>query len=332
MTAYGALATLGAAATLALIACLFLYFGPGPAARAGASTTVVLRSGAGIPEIAADLKDAGVVGSDTAFIIAAEATGAARRLKAGEYAFVSRASLAAVIGAIAEGRVVRHFVTIPEGETSEMVMETLMRADFLTGVAPAPPEGSVLPETYEVRRGDDRATVLRRMMTARDKLLAELWAARRAGLPYRSPDDAVILASMVEKETSKPDERPRIAAVFLNRLKQGMRLQSDPTVIYGLSGGKPLGHGLTVSELASNTPYNTYLVAGLPPTPIGNPGRAALAAALDPPQTSELYFVADGTGGHAFADTLAEHQQNVAKWHAIVASGVCPSGKKPPQC
>jgi UPF0755 protein len=302
---------------------LFAYFGPGPAARDGASTSVVLRPHASLPEIATELKRGGAVGSDTFFILAVELTGAAHRLKAGEYAFPSHASLNAVIRAIAEGRVVHHFITIPEGVPSEQVMETLMHADFLTGVVPEPPEGSVLPETYEAMRGDDRSAVLRRMMDARDRLLASLWAHRRDDLPYKDPEDAVILASIVEKETAKPDERPRIAAVFVNRLKANMPLQSDPTVIYGLTGGLPLGHGLRASELASPTPYNTYKIPGLPPTPIGNPGRASLAAALDPPQTQDLYFVADGTGGHAFSATLAQHEQNVARWRAVEAKRNC---------
>jgi UPF0755 protein len=323
MTAAGALVTVGAAAAVGLVLILFACFGPGPAARQGASTTVVLRPGAGVPEIASDLQRAGVIGSDTLFILVAEVTGAAHRLRAGEYDFVSHASLSSVIGALAEGRVVRHFITIPEGVSSDTVMETLMRADYLTGVAPAPPEGAVLPETYEALRGDDRSAVLRRMMDARDRLLATLWAHRRADLPYKTPEEAVILASIVEKETAKPDERPRIAAVFLNRLKADMPLQSDPTVIYGLTGGKPLGHGLRVSELASQTPYNTYKITGLPPTPIGNPGRASLAAVLDPPRTGELYFVADGTGGHAFSTTLAQHQQNVLRWRGIEAARNC---------
>jgi UPF0755 protein len=336
MTAAGALVTLGVAAALILVVSLFLYFGPGPAARHGASTMVVLRPGAGVAEIGSELRRGGVIGSQTLFVLAAEVTGAAHKLKAGEYAFPSHASLASVTAAIAEGRVVRHFITVPEGVTSQVVMQTLMRADFLAGVAPEPPEGAVLPETYEARRGDDRAAVLRRMMDARDKVLGSLWAQRRSDLPYKTPEEAVVLASIVEKETAKPDERPRIAAVFVNRLKAGMRLESDPTVIYGLTGGKPLGHGIRVSELQSQTPYNTYLIAGLPPTPIGNPGRASLAAALDPPRTDELYFVADGTGGHVFAATLPEHMANVAKWRAIEAKRACQEAAgptaKPPAC
>ena len=320
---YGALGVLLAAAAVAVALTLLLYFGPGPALPHGHPATIVLRNGAGLQEIASDLKRAGVISSDAVFIAAAEVTGAAHRLKAGEYAFPSRASLAQITDEIVSGRVVRHFITIPEGATSQAVMETLMRADFLTGVAPSPPEGAVLPETYEARRGDDRAAVLQRMMNARDRLLASLWAHRRVDLPYRTPQDAVTLASIVEKETAKPDERPRIAAVFLNRLRANMRLESDPTVIYGLTGGRPLGHGLKVSELASLTPYNTYQVAGLPPTPICNPGRASLAAALDPPQTADLYFVADGTGGHAFSSTLQDHLANVARWRAIETARNC---------
>ena len=175
----------------------------------------------------------------------------------------------------------------------------------------------MLPDTYAVKRGDSRASVIARMRTAQEALLAALWSARAPGLPYSSPDQAVTLASIVEKETAKPAERPRIAAIFVHRLQKGMRLESDPTVIYGLTGGVPLGHGLRVSELARATPYNTYLVAGLPPTPIGNPGRASLEAALNPANTDDLYFVADGTGGHVFASDYATHLKNVARWRAI---------------
>ena len=332
MTAFGALTTLIAAALLLGLLALLIYFGPGPAARHGHATTVVLRPGAGVSEIAADLSRAHVVSSAAAFVAAAEVTGAGRRLKAGEYAFASRASLADILAQVEAGRVVSHFITIPEGVTSEVVLETLTRASYLTGAVSAPPEGAVLPETYEARYGDDRAAVLRRMTNARDRLLATLWAHRRPDLPYRTPEEAAILASIVEKETAKPDERPRIAAVFLNRLKSGMRLASDPTVIYGLTGGKPLGHGLKVSELQSNTPYNTYVKDGLPPTPIANPGRASLAAALDPPRTDELYFVADGTGGHVFATTLAQHDVNVKRWRAIESARNCASSGKAAAC
>ncbi|HWA62356.1 MAG TPA: endolytic transglycosylase MltG [Caulobacteraceae bacterium] len=312
-----ALAVLGAAALLLGIWAVWTFAGPGPRAREGQSTTVILRTGAGLPEIASTLRAAHVISSGPIFVAASELTGAAKHMKAGEYEFRSGASMATVIARIRDGKVVRHLITIPEGVPSVMVAEILQRADFLTGSAPEPPEGSVLPETYEARRGEDRAAVLQRMMDARDKLLASLWTQRRTDLPYQSPDQAVILASIVEKETAKPDERPRIAAVFVNRLQHGMRLESDPTIIYGLTRGRPLGHGITAQEKNTHTPYNTYFVDGLPPTPIGNPGRASLAAALDPPRTDELFFVADGTGGHVFSSTVDQHNENVKRWREI---------------
>jgi len=311
-----AAATIAAVAVLALVWAVWSYQGPGPAAKSGEATTVLLRKGASLPEIANDLQRAGVVRSAPVFVTAAQVTGAARALKAGEYRIASRASMARILADIRAGDVVRHFITIPEGMTSEMAAEVLSRSPVLSGVAPAPPEGAILPETYQVERGDDRAGVLKRMMDARDDLLAQLWMKRAQGLPFQSPEEAVTLASIVEKETAVPAERPRVAAVFVNRLKTGMRLESDPTIIYGLTGGRPLGRGIRLSELTSATPYNTYMIDGLPPTPIANPGRESLAAVLDPAKTGDLFFVADGTGGHVFATTYAEHAQNVAKWRA----------------
>ena len=315
--------TLSAAATflvillLAVVWALWSYNGPGPAAKTGEATTVILRRGAGLPEIASSLERAGVVRSGSIFIAAAQITRAARDLKAGEYEIPSRASASAVLAKIRSGEVVRHQVTIPEGITSDMAVEILTANPVLAGEAPTPPEGAILPETYDVQRGEDRAAVLRRMMDARDKVLGQLWAKRQAGLPFTSPEQAVILASIVEKETGLASERPRIAAVFLNRLAQGMRLESDPTIIYGLTRGRPLGRGIRLSELNGETPYNTYRIDGMPPTPIANPGRAALAAVLDPPKTDDLFFVADGTGGHVFAATFEQHKANVAKWRAV---------------
>ena len=302
---------------LAVVWALWSYNGPGPVAETGDATTVILRRGAGLPEIASSLERAGVVRSGSIFIAAAQITRAARDLKAGEYEIPSRASASAVLAKIRSGEVVRHQVTIPEGITSDMAVEILTANPVLAGEAPTPPEGAILPETYDVQRGEDRAAVLRRMMDARDKLLAQLWAKRQAGLPFTSPEQAVILASIVEKETGLASERPRIAAVFLNRLAQGMRLESDPTIIYGLTRGRPLGRGIRLSELNGETPYNTYRIDGMPPTPIANPGRAALAAVLDPPKTNDLFFVADGTGGHVFAATFEQHKANVAKWRAV---------------
>jgi UPF0755 protein len=310
-----------AAALLGLILTAWgawTFWGPGPpAAGGGASTDVILPSGGGVSGAARALRQAGVIRSPLAFEIAAAVTGAARRLQAGEYAFPAHTSLDAVLAMIRTGRVVRHFVTIPEGYTAREVVGVLRAAPFLSGEARVPAEGSLLPETYAVRAGEPRAAVIRRMAAAQQDLLDRLWAARSPGLPYASPRQAVVLASVVEKETALPAERRRIAAVFINRLRKGMRLESDPTVTYGLTGGAPLGHGLTVSELASPGPYNTYRVAGLPPTPIANPGRAALAAALDPARTDDLFFVADGTGGHVFADTFEAHRRNVARWRMI---------------
>ncbi len=314
----GAVLTFLALGALSLVIGLLAWSAPGPAAPGGGeATTVVLRHGAGLTEIGATLKRAKVIASPTAFVIAAETTGAARRLKPGEYRFPSRASLAQVVGRIRAGEIVHHKVTIPEGLSAGQVSDVLKASDVLAGDAPVPAEGAVLPETYDVVRGESRSTVLQRMLDARDRLLAELWAKRQANLPYTSPEEAVTLASIVEKETALPGERPRVAAVYVNRLRGGMKLAADPTLIYGITRGYPLGRGLRASELAADTPYNTYLRPGLPPTPIGNPGRASLAAVLDPPQTQEIYFVADGTGGHAFARTAAEQEANVAKWRAI---------------
>jgi UPF0755 protein len=311
------LLAIAAVPVLAVVWAAWLFAGPGPRSADGRPTDVVLPVGARLPAIAASLAHAHVVASGLAFIAAAELTRAAPRLQAGEYEIPSGASMSRVLAMIRDGLIVRHFVTVPEGVAAKAVVDILERSDVLTGEAPAPPEGSVLPETYQVLRGETRAQVLARMMQARDKLLAQLWNERVAGLPYDDPEQAVTLASIVEKETAQPDERGRIAGLFINRLRAGMRLESDPTVIYGLTSGTPLGHPLFTSELVSRTPYNTYLVTGLPPTPIANPGRASLEAALHPAQTGDLYFVADGTGGHVFAATWADHLKNVAHWRAI---------------
>ena len=293
------------------------YRGPGPAARHGSATTVILPRGSSVAEIARDLKAAGVIGSREIFLLAAKLGGAGRSLKAGEYEFRSGQSMAQVLSDIEQGKVVKHFVAVPEGWTSDMAVDAVRAEPVLTGTVEAPPEGSILPDSYQVERGEDRAEVVRKMQAARDKLLAELWAARAPDLPLQTPEQAVILASLVEKETGIPAERPRIAAVFENRLRAGIKLESDPTIIYGITKGRPLGRGITMKELVADTPYNSYRIAGLPPTAIANPGRAALAAVLNPPKSDELFFVADGTGGHVFASTFAQHQANVARWRAI---------------
>jgi len=316
-------AAMAAAATLTFVFLLVLawalwtYNGPGPASKGGEETVVFLRPGSGLNEIASTLEREGAVRSAPIFTAAAHLTGAGRELKAGEYAFPSKASMSAVLGKIKRGEVLRRFVTIPEGVTAEMAVEIVKASPLLVGDVPTPPEGALLPETYEIQRGQERSAVLARMMDDRDELLAKLWEQRQPGLPYDTPEEAVILASIVEKETALASERPRIARVFVNRLQQGMRLQSDPTIIYGITKGRPLGRGIRLSELQTPTPYNTYAIDGLPPTPIALPGREALAAVLSPPPGNDLFFVADGSGGHAFAATLAEHEKNVARWREI---------------
>ncbi len=217
---------------------------------------------------------------------------------------------------------IRWRITVAEGVTSWQVVEGLKRADFLEGkIDQVPPEGSLAPDSYEVDRGADRAGLLAEMTDRQARIMAELWATRAADLPYDTPEAAMVMASIVEKETGIAEERGRVASVFVNRLRQGMRLQTDPAVIYGITKGEGvLGRGLRQSELRRETPYNTYVIDGLPPGPIANPGRAAIAAALNPDETDYLYFVADGTGGHAFAETLQEHNENVAKWRAIEAA------------
>jgi UPF0755 protein len=312
----GVLVLLGLILLLAL-AGIWTYLGPGPSARSGETTTVILERGSGVRQIGRKLEKAGVIRWSGAFVLAARASGAAGKLKAGEYQIASHASLARILDDIRAGRVVRHLITIPEGWTSAMALEAVNAAPELVGTAAEPAEGSLLPDTYEVQRGDSRAEVLARMQKAQARLLAELWPKRQPGLPLNTPREAVILASIVEKETGVAAERARVAAIFINRLRLGMPLQSDPTIIYGVSRGRPLGRGIRASELAAENPYNSYKAAGLPPTPIANPGRAALEAVLNPAKTDELYFVADGSGGHAFASTYEAHERNVARWREI---------------
>lgn len=312
----GALILLGLA-LLAAAAGFWTYVGPGPARPSAEATTVLLQRGSGVRQIGGTLEKAGVISSAGLFVLAARLTGAAGQLKAGEYEIRSGASMASVLADIRTGRVVRHTITIPEGWTSAMALDAVNAATELTGSAKEPPEGSLLPDTYEFQRGEDRAELLKRIQAARDKALAELWAGREPGLPLATPQEAVILASVVEKETGVAGERPQVAAVFINRLRAGMALQSDPTIIYGISKGRPLGRGIRASELAADGPYNSYHRPGLPPTPIANPGRAALEAVLHPARTDALYFVADGSGGHAFASTLEAHERNVARWRQI---------------
>ncbi|ARN82138.1 endolytic transglycosylase MltG [Methylocystis bryophila] len=241
------------------------------------------------------------------------------KVKPGEYLFKQAASIRDVIDVLVNGRQVLHSVTIPEGLTSEQIAQRLRDNDILSGeILETPKEGALLPETYKVTRGFQRSKLLAKMQDDLKKLVDQVWARRRADLPIRTPFELVTLASIVEKETGKAEERPLVAAVYVNRLRKKMRLQSDPTIIYGLVGGKAsLGRPILRSEIEKYTPYNTYAVEGLPPGPIANPGRASLEAAANPAKTNDLYFVADGTGGHVFAQTLDQHNHNVQHWREI---------------
>jgi UPF0755 protein len=292
---------------------------PGPLAQ---ETTVVVPRGAGLSTISEDLAAAGVVSDPLLFSLGVRLFGDARALQAGEYAFAAGSSMREAADLLASGRTVVHRLTVPEGLTSAEVVDLLAAADPLTGeIAAVPPDGSLLPETYHFHRGDSRDSVLERMRQSMDEALAELWAKRQENLPLQSPEEALTLASIIEKETGVDSERPLVASVFVNRLRKGMPLQSDPTVVYRITGGKaPLGRSLTRGDLAAPTPYNTYQIAGLPPGPIANPGRAALEAAVNPAESDYFYFVAAGDGGHAFARTLNEHNANVAKWRKHLRS------------
>jgi UPF0755 protein len=271
---------------------------------------------AGKRDIADALQKEGVINVNPwVFIGSVFALKASSDLKPGEYSFQKNASLRDVIATIVEGKVVQHSVTIPEGLTSEQIVLRLTDSDIFTGsVREIPREGTLLPETYKFPRGTARDQVIQRMQQAQKRVLAEIWDRRSPDVPLRSPEQLVTLASIVEKETGKADERSRVAAVFVNRLRQKIKMQSDPTIIYGLVGGKgTLGRPIKRSEITQPSPYNTYVIDGLPPGPIANPGRASLEAAANPARTRDLFFVADGTGGHAFTETYDQHQKNVAK-------------------
>jgi len=275
---------------------------------------------AGKRDIADALQREGVINVNPwLFIGSVFALKASSDLKPGEYSFQKNASLRDVIATIVEGKVVQHAVTIPEGLTSEQIVTRLTDNDIFSGsVREMPREGTLLPETYKFPRGTTREQVIQRMQQTQKRVLAEIWERRNPDVPIKSPESLVTLASIVEKETGKADERSRVAAVFVNRLRQKIKLQSDPTIIYGLVGGKgTLGRPIKRSEITQPSPYNTYVIEGLPPGPIANPGRASLEAAANPARTRDLFFVADGTGGHTFTETYDQHQKNVAKLRAL---------------
>jgi UPF0755 protein len=275
---------------------------------------------AGKGDIAEILRREGVIDANNfVFIGSVFALKASSELKPGEYAFQKRASLRDVIGVIVEGKVVQHAVTIPEGLTSEQIVARLSENDIFTGtIREIPREGTLLPETYKFPRGTPRDQVVQRMQAAQKRVLGEIWDRRTSDTPLRTQEQLITLASIVEKETGRADERSRVAAVFVNRLRQRMKLQSDPTIIYGLVGGKgTLGRPIKRSEITQPSPYNTYVIEGLPPGPIANPGRASLEAVANPARTRDLFFVADGSGGHTFSESYDGHQKNVAKLRAI---------------
>jgi UPF0755 protein len=279
---------------------------------------------AGMMEIADLLKREGVIDEHRlVFIGGVLALKARSELKAGEYLFSKHASVREVVETIVEGKVVQHQLTIPEGLTSEQIVARLLESDILSGnIKDVPREGSLLPDSYHFNRGFTREQIIQRMRQAQDRLVREVWERRNPDLPLKTPEQLVILASIIEKETGKPEERTRVAAVFANRLKQKMKLQSDPTIVYGLVYGKgSLGRPLSKADIAQATPYNTYVIDGLPPGPIANPGRASIEAAANPARTKEVFFAADGAGGHAFAETYDQHLKNVARLRVIEHGG-----------
>ncbi len=288
---------------------------PGP----GPESQVMFPRGAGLNAIAERLGRAGVIARPDVFVLGVRIMNKGRALKAGEYSFPARATPRQVLDILIKGQTVVRKLTLAEGLTTRQVLDLVAAAEGLEADLPRPPpEGVLLPETYHYALGDSRAALIARMAAAMQRTLAELWPGRLPGLPLASPRQALILASIVEKESGLDEERRHIAGVFINRLRRGMRLQSDPTVVYALTAGRgPLERRLSRADLERPHPYNTYLVKGLPPGPIANPGRASLEAVLRPLATEDLYFVADGTGGHAFASTLDQHNRNVARWRKL---------------
>ena len=292
-----------------------LWMSPGP--KPGPHT-IVVEEGSTLSSVARQLEEAGAIpGSARTYLLMARIFGGGDSIQAGEFEIPKGASGSAVLDLLQRGQPVQRLITVTEGMPSVIVQEKLAAVRHLTGTAPLPPEGSVLPDSYGYKRGEPRSAVVARMQAAMTKTLDALWAKRKPACLVNSKEEAVILASIVEKETGKPAERRTVAGVYCNRLRIGMKLDADPTVIYPITKGKPLGRRILRSELNADTGYNTYKKPGLPAGPIANPGRDSIAAVLDPAPTKALYFVADGTGGHVFAETFEQHRANVEKWYAI---------------
>ena len=305
----------GFAVGAALVITALLWWRPG--ANPGPHT-IIVEEGSTLASVAQQLErmDA-IAGNATTFRFFARVLGSSDPIQAGEFEIPKGASAASILDLLQHGKPVQRLITVPEGMPSILVQEKLAAIPYLTGAAPLPEEGSVLPDSYGYQRGETRAAVVSRMQAAMTKTLDALWAKRQPTCPIDSKQEAVTLASIVEKETAKPSERRTIAGVYCNRLRIGMKLDADPTVIYPITKGKPLGRRIRRSELMADTGYNTYRSAGLPAGPIANPGRDSIAAVLDPAPTDAIYFVADGTGGHVFAANFTEHQKNVQRWYAI---------------
>ncbi len=304
------------AATLGFLGFNFIHgwTGPGPLKQ---EMTFVVPEGATLRSTAARLEEQGAISSASAFVTRAKILGGGALIKAGEYRLPKAASNARILEILKGGKTVNYLITIPEGMPSVLVQERLMANRELTGSVDVPAEGSVMPDSYAYQKGETRQAVLDRMQAAMASFLAEQWSQRSAATVVKSPQEAVILASIVEKETAVAAERPIVAGVYGNRLRQGMMLQADPTIIYPITKGKPLGRRIRKSEIAAVNDYNTYAMTGLPKGPIANPGRSAIEAVLQPASTKSLYFVADGKGGHIFADTLEQHNENVRKWFEL---------------
>ena len=308
---------IGAAAAIAaaLIATWLFWWSPGP--KPGPHS-VIVEEGSSLASVARQLEKQGAIpGSAQTFRAMARVLGSSDPVQAGEFEIPKGMGGSRVLELLQHGRPVQRLITVPEGTPSILVQEKVQAVPYLTGAAPLPDEGTVLPNSYGYQRGESRAAVIERMKAAMRKTLAELWPKRKATCPVNSVQEAVTLASIVEKETGKASERRRVAGVYCNRLRIGMKLDADPTVIYPITKGKPLGRRILRSELAADTGYNTYKSPGLPVGPIANPGRDSIAAVLDPAPTKAIYFVADGSGGHVFADNFADHHKNVRRWYEI---------------
>ena len=308
---------LGAAVLIALAGLAWFASGWYGSADVEEDTTFIVPQGATLTAVARQLADEGLIGSSDSFLLRAKILGSGDPIQAGEFLLPAHASSAQILDTFQNGQAIRRFVTVPEGLPSILVYERLMAEDLLTGPIEVPEEGSVLPDTYDFERGESRAAVLARMQAAMKSYLAEAWEKRSDKAVVKTPQEALILASIVEKETAQADERPMVAGALSNRVRIGMMIGADATTIYPITKGKPLGRRIRVSELRSKNPYNTRAVAGLPPGPITNPGRESIAAVLDPAETKALYYVADGSGGHVFAETLEEHNRNAAAWRKL---------------